>query len=278
MTKQQILTKIDKEIDDIPPIPDNIEKIKQLIKDPKSEIQHISALVKLDPALTMDILRIANSAMYKTRTRAETIDRAITVIGMRELSSIIMTIAAKKILEEHYLSMEEVWKHSVKCAFYAQQLARIKNFPNLKEIAYTAGLLHDIGKLIFLTTIPGILDRIESLSEARNISTNQIERLALGITHGEIGSRITEKWNFPNVLVSAIAYHHNPVLAREEDKALVFLIYLANELSHVNEVQGDMMINIEPKVLEFFDIDTEETLDVILQSLLINYEETGNIH
>ncbi len=273
MLKQQIIQKINSEIDSIPPIPENIQRVKILIDDPRSSIQDISIWIRFDPGLTADLLRIANSARYMTRTRLESVDRAITVIGLRELSMVILRVAAKKVLEEHFTSFQEIWDHSVKCAFYAQHLTKLKKFPHLTEIAYTAGLLHDIGKLVLISSIPGIIDRINSLSENKDLSPSEIERIALGMTHAEIGARVMERWNFPDILINTIGYHHAPILALMEDRPLVYIVYLANILSKRDELPADIMLKIEPKVLDYFEIESEENLEDYLTSLMLNFKE-----
>ncbi|MFW5800034.1 MAG: HDOD domain-containing protein, partial [Spirochaetota bacterium] len=184
MTKQQILKAIYKEIDNLPPIPENIKKIRELINNPNSNIKTIAAYVRKDPSLTANLLRIANSAWYAVITRIDSVDRAITTIGLRQLSNLLLTIGAKKIISDRYAEMEEIWDESYKCAFYSQSIMKTKsNLADDLESAYTVGLLHGLGKIVLLTLSPELMKRIEDLSEKKNMSTHHIEKLSLGITH-----------------------------------------------------------------------------------------------
>ncbi|MDH4128300.1 MAG: HDOD domain-containing protein [Spirochaetota bacterium] len=277
MTKQEILKKILNEIDNIPPIPANIIKVKQLINNPNSSISNISVYVKRDPALTADLLRIANSAWYMTRTKVGTVERAITTIGLSQLETLILTIGAKKVLSERYMAMEEIWEHSYKCAFYSQFLAKMKNLRDELENAYTAGLLHDIGKLILLSLTPHLVERITNLGSSQNIPIHEIERLALGISHAQIGERVAAHWNFPSKLAVAIGHHHEPRLTKEEWIPLTYTTYLSNILCKVTAGNIPVLALIDAKVLEYFGIDSEKKLETINNTLEEFYRTVGEV-
>lgn len=275
MNRQEIMKKVFREIDNLPPIPDNIVKIKNLISDPKSSIESIAQYVKRDPALSADLLRISNSVRYISRTRVISIERAITVIGLKPLESIVLSIAAKEILDDRYAAMEEIWKHSHKCAFFAQYLMKMKKIHGEVESAYTAGLLHDIGKLVLLSLHPALVQRITKLSETKNVPIEQVEKLAIGLNHAQIGEEIAVKWNFHDKLSSAIGCHHAPKLIKPEWTPLGYTVYLANILSKLNEIPTELINQIEPKVLEFFEIDSEKSLKTIVVTLKGFYESLG---
>ena len=275
MTKQEIQVKIIKELDNIPPIPDNIIKIKELIKNPKSSVDQIAKYVKRDPALTADLLRIANSAWYMTASRVGTAERAITTIGLNQLETIITSIGAKKVLSERYEFAEEIWDHSYKCAFYAQQLAKMKRLNQELENSFTAGLLHDIGKLILLSLDPKLVQKIIDLSEAKNVDIHQVEKLAIGLSHAQIGEKIAANWNFPSPLTLAIGHHHDPKLAKDDDRTLTYITYLSNILCKQSQSVAELFIGIDPKVMEFFEIDSEQKLESIKNTMDRFYQMAG---
>ncbi len=279
MTKQEIIKKIYAEVDNLPPIPDVITKTNELINDPNSSIKEISSVIKQDPSLTADILKLANSAWYITRSSVETIEQATSIIGLKQLSTIMLSIGAKKVLKERYESMEEVWNHSYKCAFFSKYLMKmITRQVDDIESAYLAGLLHDIGKIVLLSITPELSKRIILLSEAKNVSIVEIERLALGLTHADIGGKITENWNFPTKMTIAISYHHTPKLYRKTDwQNLMYTVYFANMLSHVSKIDNNEIITkINSNVLELFKIDSNEKIEKVLNTLNEFYSSVGD--
>jgi HD-like signal output (HDOD) protein len=268
MTKYEIINAIDREVDNLPPIPQNINKIRELIHNPNSSITHIADFVKTDPSLTANLLRIANSAWYAVISRIDTVKRAITTIGLKQLGNLLLTIGAKKVMSERYESMEEIWEISHRCAFYSQSIMKIKskNADNL-ESAYTVGLLHNIGKIILLTLSPDLMSKIGTLSEKKNMDEHTVERLALGVTTAEIGGKITERWNFPRHISNTISNQDTPKLPDEEEKLLTYTVYLAKTLVNYNPLEEVLLEKIEPKVAEFFELDSEEQIKKLSRSL-----------
>ncbi len=273
MTKKEIMTQIYEEIDNIPPIPENVARLRNLIQDARASIAKISFYIKQDPGLTADMLRISNSAWYMPRTRIDTIERAVTTIGLRQLDSILLSIGAKKVLHSRYKTMEAIWEHSSQCAFYAQSLAKMKGVEI--EVAYIVGLLHDIGKLILLTLTPELMQRITTLSEIKSISVAEIEKLAIGIDHAQIGEMITAKWRFPAKVAVAIGHHHLPKVSRPEWLPLTNIAYMANILCHVDSSSTELLQKIEPKVLTYFEITTDRQLEKLINSLWQFYKSTN---
>ncbi len=199
MTTTEIMRAIYKEIDQLPPVPQNITHIRKLIKNPKSSISQISEVVMEDAGLSANILKVANSAWNKLRSPAERIDRAITIIGLQRLSSILLTMGAKKVLKDRFKAFETLWKHSYSCAFFAQNLMKRQTKSKGKiESAYLAGLLHDIGKFVILSLSPKLVEKMDQLSETKGISIISLEKEVLGLSHAEIGQKLALKWKFPS--------------------------------------------------------------------------------
>lgn len=279
MTKSEVIRKIYNEIDNLPPIPENINKIQQLVMDPNADIMLISTFVKQDVGLTANILRTANSPWYMPVTRVNSIERAIALIGLRRLYSIILAIGAKKIIGDRYGSIKDAWKHSYKCAFYAQNLMKSKKAPVEEiEIAYIAGLLHDMGKIVFLSLSRSLLNKITSLSEEKHVSVYEIEKSAFGLSHSEIGGKIAGRWKFPQALVDAIAFHHSPELTSKNNEGMVFTVYLANILcQQEEEYQEESFKKLYPAALEYYNILSERQLNIFLKNLRESYNLTTDI-
>ncbi|MDH5682249.1 MAG: HDOD domain-containing protein, partial [Spirochaetota bacterium] len=250
------------ELDDLPPIPESIAKIRRMINDPKSDIIKIGELVKQDASLTADILRVANSAWYMSRSHIDNVDRAIAMIGLRRLSAITLTIGAKKVIKDRYPAMEQTWRHSYKCAFFAMNLMKLKSKHDEDiELAYVSGLLHDMGKFVILSLSPSLIEGITAMSKAKHVSITEIEKQALGFNHAEIGQKVATRWKFPPLLTLAIGFHHAPLSAPDEDKTahLVYTTYLANILSKEQQDSEDIMNSVEAKVLDYYDMADSET-------------------
>ncbi len=272
MIKTEVLRKIYKEIDNLPPIPKNVSKLLKIIKDPEVKISDISAQVKLDVGLTANILRLANSPWYLPIKKVNTVDRAIALIGLQRLYSIILAIGAKKIINERYKSVKEAWKHSYQCGFFALNIIKLQQVSlEDAEMAYIAGLLHDMGKVVLLALSPQLIQRITAVSETRGISVTAIEKTALGLSHSEIGAKIAGKWKFPQMLIQAIEHHHNPTAAQEDFQPIVYAVYLANILCKLKEAQEETMADIEPKVLKHFAIDSKDPFLKTVETLIDTY-------
>ncbi len=278
MTKQDVISMIDREIDNLPPIPDNINRIRNLINDPKSSNKSIAECVKRDPALTANLLRVSNSAYYAVNNRIDSVERAIVTIGLKTLSGLLLTIGAKKVMSERYASMESEWEISQKCSVFSKTLLKTsqKGNNNLLEYAFTSGLLHNMGKIIMLSVSPELMKNIESLSVKKSKEEHLIQKMALGMTNAEIGARVAENWKFPRYIWKTIELQDNPVFVEDDDiLSLVYSVYLSKRLIKSgldDDGIEDMFLTLEPKVLQFFKIPDAELLRKAKNSLYRVYE------
>jgi len=232
--------------------------VQRLIADPKSEMIDIARHISTDPALTADLLKIVNSAQYMLPRRVDNIVDAVKLVGLRGIKNQLLQYGAQKILGENEEHKKSLWDHSYRCAYYAYNIA--KNFKPgnraLSDDVYVGGMLHDMGKIVFSSVHPELLDRLRQFCVSKNIPVQTFEDLAGGMSHAEIGARIAEKWNFPESLVAAIRYHHEPALMTTDHKDVVFCVYLANIICDYE--RGDVAWNqIEPLVLQDFGMLSE---------------------
>lgn len=220
-------------VEELPVLPAVVQRVIQLTEDPKSTARDINNVLSQDQTLTAQVLRLANSAFYGFPRRISTITEATIILGFQTIKSIVMAATVSEMLKKplpgYALEQGELWKHSQTSAIAARMLAREAKFPRF-EVAYTASLLHDIGKLVLNTylseTYQDILERVES----EHVTFTQAEEMVLGFNHTQVGARICEKWNLPAELIEAIAFHHEPEKATVTPK-LVAITHIADFIS-----------------------------------------------
>ena len=263
---QEIVDQIDK----LPQFPENIVHLQQLINNPESEIADIARQVSMDPSLTADLLKIVNSAQFMLPKKVDNIVEAVKLLGLKGLKNQLYTYGTQKVLNTR---QKDLWDHSYKTAFYAYNLA--KNFKRKRDLlddAYVGGILHDMGKIIFSEVHPHLLERITKFCSSKEISRNLFEDFSAGLNHAEIGGMIAKKWNFPDSLVEAIQFHHEPDLASEDCRDVVETVYLANGMANL-ETQELLYEQLDTDILRSFGISTEEQLNMVHEKLKSAFEE-----
>lgn len=270
--KEEILD----DVDGIPTFPENIIMLQELCSNPISSMDMIAEEIMRDPALSSDIIRLSNSVAFIPGRKIDTIADAVKVVGLKNINACLTASSARKIFESRYRSFDDVWKHLAKTAFYARNIAARLKKKGLADNAFTAGLLHDIGKIVLLSTRTELLERIADISQNRQIVNGEVvEEIAIGISHSEIGELIAKKWNFPEYLQIAIACHHVPLNAPPEYRDVTFCVYLANMLCGIES--GKYFFDyIAESVLEFFNIEGSAELEELHDRLKTLWESAQN--
>jgi putative nucleotidyltransferase with HDIG domain len=252
-------------VNSLPQFPENILLVQKLIGDPKSDMTSIARQISMDPALTADLLKIVNSAQYMLAKKVDSIAEAVKLVGIRGIKNLLYSYGTQKILGDETADKRQLWEHSYKTAFYAYNL--IKNFKkdhNLLDDVYVGGILHDMGKIIFSNVHPDLLAKIKEFCAEKNLPASTFEDLSAGMNHAEIGAQIAEKWNFPENLVTAIRFHHDPLSAPPAIKDLVETVYLANMFCEYES--GNIAFDqIETPILESFGIVSKKQVDGLLE-------------
>ena len=251
-------------VNSLPHFPENILMVQKLIADPKSDMTIIARQISMDPALTADLLKIVNSAQYMLVKKVDNISEAVKMVGIRGIKNLLFSYGTQKVLGDDTVDKKQLWEHSYKTAFYAYNL--IKNFKrdnNLLDDAYVGGILHDMGKIIFSNVHPDLLVKIKEFCTEKNLPASTFEDLSAGMNHAEIGALIAEKWNFPEGLVMAIRYHHDPGSAPVDCKDLIDTVYLANMFCEYEN--GNVTFDqFDSASLDSFGITSKKHIDSLL--------------
>jgi putative nucleotidyltransferase with HDIG domain len=259
-----LATTIVSNVNSLPQFPENILLVQKLIGDPKAEMTDIARQISMDPAMTADLLKIVNSAQYMLAKKVDSISEAVKMVGIRGIKNLLYSYGTQKILGDDSVDKKALWDHSYKTAFYAYNL--IKNFRkdnNLLDDVYVGGILHDMGKIVFANVHPDLMGKIREFCTEKALPSSTFEDMSAGMNHAEIGALIAEKWNFPENLIAAIRYHHDPTAAPPENKTLVETVYLANMFCEY-EAKNVFYDQFEPSVLESFGITSKKQIDGLL--------------
>jgi putative nucleotidyltransferase with HDIG domain len=262
-------------INNLPQFPENITRIQQLINNPDSDMAAIARQISMDPALTADLLKIVNSAQYMLAKKVDNISEAVKMVGIRGIRNLLYSYGTQKILGDDTVAKKQLWEHSYKTAFYAYNL--VKNFKrnrNLLDDSYVGGILHDMGKIIFSNVHPELLNNIKKFCSEKGLPASTFEDLSAGMNHAEIGALIAEKWNFPEALVNAIRFHHDPASTPRADQDMVETVYLANMFCEYEN--GNVTFDqFEPGPLDNFGITSKRHLDTLLERFSIGFRKEG---
>jgi putative nucleotidyltransferase with HDIG domain len=237
----KIIDRILKSINTIPAFPVTGNKVARLLNKPDYSVLQVSNVIKFDPSIAANILKIANSAYFSPRHKISNINDAVIYLGQKNLLMAIQTAGISKFYKKgtpgYYDKATDLWEHSVAVALMSQILSR-KITGQEDETLYTAALLHDVGKIIMGEFVRDSLVKISAVVSRQTLSFLEAEETVLGINHADLGGKIAEYWNFPIEIREAIAYHHRPDLLKKEEKIMPWIVYMADQSCSMLGVGG----------------------------------------
>lgn len=231
---RELLKRIMRETDAVPPMPHVIQKVMSLTQDPKSSSYELQSLIQLDQALTAAVLKLCNSAYYGLPRNIASVSQAVTYLGFRTIRNLVLSTFLSEVYAGTVavvgLSSGGLWEHSVAAAVAAELLCKRLSRPGAGDVAFTCGLLHDVGKTILCKSAEDTQEAILHKMQEEGRPYVWAEREVLGFDHAVIGAKVVDGWNFPAPLVQAIGLHHDPAKARG-DRFLTQVTHVANVLA-----------------------------------------------
>jgi HD-like signal output (HDOD) protein len=193
--------------------PEIYYRIDKALRDPKSSVSHLADTISADTSLSAKLLRLANSAFYGLPSKTDSVTRAVTLIGTKEISTLAMGVLAIrhfKNIPQELINMKAFWTHSVACGLFASILAQRK-IGFSEEKFFIAGLLHDIGRLIMSMGLPQNMAYAVSQSRKRSTPLGEVEDEIFGFDHTKAAALLMQKWEFPITLENMVRFHYDPV-------------------------------------------------------------------
>lgn len=207
------LEEIVKKTSDLPTIPAAALAVMQEAALATSTASSVANHIAQDHALTARVLRLANSAYYGLSRQVDDLQEAVVVLGMRSVRNLAIVASTypwlSVALKGYGLGPKMMWTHSFAVAVAAQLLAR-KSGKADEDVAFTAGLLHNLGKLAMSIWLEKRLNAMLQYAMRENLTFDEVERKLFGYDHADVGAYLGETWNLPASLVGAMRYHHQP--------------------------------------------------------------------
>lgn len=214
----------------LPRLPMTTLRLMEVLSDPDSSVRDVVEVIRFDPAVTTELLKLCNSASAGLSRKIESVTDAARLLGTNRVFQLVMAAHTRTMLggsqEGYGMPAGALWKHSVGVALAAERLAAACSRDRANEV-FTAGLLHDIGKILLNSAVAEDYARIVAQVQRDRVSFCEAERTILGFTHAEIGARVGERWALPDSIVRAIRYHHEPEFVEPHDP-IVDLVHIAD--------------------------------------------------
>lgn len=232
-------------IHSLPSLPAVVAELMTLSQDAEDFLERVVDLAKLDPPLAARILRVANSVMSASSTPISDLHTALVRLGVFRTVALVSTLAVARVFDAKDDEHKAVWQHSVETACLSRQLAHLMpEFRVDPELAYTCGLLHDIGRFILLRISPKLIGVIDEQGWQSPTELPGVERKLIGFTHADVGVLAAKEWNLPDEITLMIHYHHRYDLWHSDQlsvaqKRLISIVQFADMVSVFIELHPD---------------------------------------
>jgi len=246
------------------------DRLNEKISHPRSSLDDIGRVISEDQGLTVRLLKLANSPLFASLSKVDTITKALTLIGtqqLRDLALAVSVVGSFSEIPNDLINIKAFWKHNIACGILARSIATYRREPN-QERFFVAGMLHDLGILVTCSAIPDsvrdmLLER-KRCGDLHNVS----EQKHFGFEHGDVGSALLTKWKIPANISEPVAFHHSPSSASKYPNE-VATIHLANIISHTMgfTLYDDRLVPpIDNSAWSILDIPVKQLSTIIKQS------------
>jgi putative nucleotidyltransferase with HDIG domain len=226
--------KLEDVIELLPPIPAVMSELLQAIGDKDIELKSLARIISKDPLMSMNVLKVSNSAFYRLPNRVATVEHAVKLLGIKEITGICIACGAYQSLKPQpnvkTFDLDDFWRHSVSTGILSRRLCQELEILD-HNVLYFIGLLHDVGKVVLDRFAHDIYKNVIQATREENIALHEVEKRLIGESHDTVGGWLMEKWRLPWTFVDVAKYHHSVDKAPEENKAATAITAFADRLS-----------------------------------------------
>lgn len=262
----------------LPTPPIVFHQIQKVINDANVSADQIASILSEDPAMSVKVLRLTNSAFYGLSREIESVKHAVIIIGLEAIKNLVLSASVLDMFKGKSIDadyQEKFWRHSLATAFACRLIAKKYRINVMvdPDAAFSAGLLHDVGKMVLSCFLE---EEYKKFREARAANTTsqdyEVEQELFGFTHAEIGGFLGQQWKIPQKLIDAISHHHNPGEINKES-AFACVVNIANWLAKKTFYEGEDTNKVgqaDPAILKFIGI-TEGHIEGLQEMLREEY-------
>jgi putative nucleotidyltransferase with HDIG domain len=234
------LTKILSKVEAFPSMPAAGTKLLAALEKPEVSVKQVEDILRYDPGLTANVLKLANSAYFGIPARIGSVKQAIVLLGLKRLMQLVIASCVGAVMNKsvpgYNMPPGNLWRHAIAVSIAAEALIKDKKDLDTEDF-FTPALLHDVGKLVLGSFVKEDLGAIESIT-AKGIPFVVAENMILGTDHAEIGAKILAMWSFPPEIVDAVRWHHDPE-AGDHSSMQIDVVHLANVLCQTKSAGPD---------------------------------------
>ena len=224
--------KIASVVKSFPGMPGTALKLLAMIDDPAMRVSQIEKILRQDPGLTANVLRLANSAYFGIPSKVGSIRQAVILLGLKRLIQMVIAACVSAVMDKpvpgYDLPPGELWRHSIAVSVAAEGLVKELKVDAGEEI-FTAALLHDVGKLVLGEFVKDDFKQIET-AVSEGIAFERAETIVLGTNHADTGAQILTNWSLPTEIVDTVQWHHVPENA-DQTSTMLDIVHVANFMS-----------------------------------------------
>ena len=252
----EIPKEVEMAIEKMPPISPIIGKVNQIAHEIETSPKELVKIIMLDPVLTGKVIKLVNSSFYGVAERVQSLPQAVILLGVNTVKNLAVSTALLgtiSIKKKSSLDLEEFWKHCLASAVGCKLLGKALNVPNEEMGRYfVAGLLHDIGKILFIRINPGKYNQVLEECRQFGVSLSFSEIAHFGCSHTHAGGLLAKKWRLDNALIDSVESHH--LSAGNNNNLITNVVTVINNLCkrfHFGE-SGDLIkkLNISSSTLK----------------------------
>jgi HD-like signal output (HDOD) protein len=197
-------------------LPDVYLRVRDLVNDPQSSLAEVASVIAHDPGITARLLRLVNSAHFGFRAKVDTVSRAVSILGMRQVQDIVLATSVVQSfagVDNQVVNVDAYWRKSVRCAVVSHLLAGACKVLE-RERLFVAGLLREVGHLVMYQQIPELAQEAMRVAGESRQPIHLAERQVLGFDYARVGAELMGEWGLPPSLVEAVRFHLEPGLAQ----------------------------------------------------------------
>lgn len=261
--KERIL----KTLKDLPAMPQVAQKAREVINNPVSSFKDLARVIETDQAIVTRILKVANSPFYGLSGKISSVQHASVVLGVKTLMEVLGIACSSEILGQklpgYDLDSGELWKHSLAVAS-ASQLIAMRINPSLEQDAFSAGIIHDAGKIILDPYVLERKDAFRAFVDEGKRTFLSAEQEILGFDHAQLASDVCARWHIPGHVARAVRYHHDPTPS--EGDLLSYIVHMADAIALMSGIGAGidgLLYTMHPEAPSILRLDHDDMSEIM---------------